>query len=543
MGQGLSGSRQGVKKMNSLFKLWDRIGLQMKLQILIQGFLIVILLFAQYWIYTQLERQILDAAQERTVAFADGAINGLNTLMVTKVGDQDVISDAKARALFIQKMGVSDKVKELRIIRAKGTIDEFGAGLPQEQAVDELDRSVLASGKKQFKLITGAGGQASLRVVMPFIGMKEFRANNCLKCHGVDEGTVLGAASVTVDIKDNLETLHTINIGIWMGQGLLQIIMFTVVNLIVRRLLKQLGGEPQVAMDLARDVSNGNLSGHIHLKPGDNSSVLAQLDAMRASLSKVVCDVREGAERVASSSDEIAQGNLDLSARTERQASSLEETAASMEQLSATVKQNASSAQQANQLAMNASKVAVKGGEVFTQVVGTMQDINESSRKISDIIGVIDGIAFQTNILALNAAVEAARAGEQGRGFAVVATEVRSLASRSANAAKEIKGLINASVSGVEQGTKLVDQASATMTEVVGSIKRVTDLMGEISAASNEQSQGVSQVGEAVVQMDQVTQQNAALVEEMAAAANSLKSQAHDLVQVVSKFKLDMQAA
>ena len=529
--------------MDSLFKLWDRIGLQLKLQILIQGFLIVILLFAQYWIYTQLERQILDAAQERSVAFADGAINGLNTLMVTKLGDQDVISDAKARALFIQKMGVSDKVKELRIIRAKGTIDEFGAGLPQEQAVDELDRSVLASGKKQFKLITGAGGQASLRVVMPFIGMKEFRANNCLKCHGVDEGTVLGAASVTIDIKEDMETLHTINMGIWMGQGLLQIIMFTVVSLIVRRLLKQLGGEPQVAMDLARDVSNGDLSGHIHLKSGDNSSVLAQLDAMRASLSKVVCDVRQGAERVASSSDEIAQGNLDLSARTERQASSLEETAASMEQLSATVKQNASSAQQANQLAMNASKVAVKGGEVFTQVVGTMQDINESSRKISDIIGVIDGIAFQTNILALNAAVEAARAGEQGRGFAVVATEVRSLASRSANAAKEIKGLINASVSGVEQGTKLVDQASATMTEVVGSIKRVTDLMGEISAASNEQSQGVSQVGEAVVQMDQVTQQNAALVEEMAAAANSLKSQAHDLVQVVSKFKLDMQAA
>ena len=260
---------------------------------------------------------------------------------------------------------------------------------------------------------------------------------------------------------------------------------------------------------------------------------------MRDSLSGIVGQVRSGAEGVSSASAEIAQGNHDLSARTEHQASALEQTAASMEELNATVKQNAETTKQANQLAQSASQVAVKGGQVVAQVVDTMKGINESSHKISDIISVIDGIAFQTNILALNAAVEAARAGEQGRGFAVVASEVRSLAGRSAAAAKEIKSLINASVERVTQGTTLVDQAGVTMTEVVSSIKRVTDLMGEISAVSNEQSLGVGQIGEAVQQMDQVTQQNAALVEEMAAAASSLKSQANELVETVAVFQLN----
>jgi methyl-accepting chemotaxis protein len=307
----------------------------------------------------------------------------------------------------------------------------------------------------------------------------------------------------------------------------------------VRGIGRQLGGEPDEAAELARSVAAGDLTSQIVLRPGDTTSMMAQLVTMQNSLAGVVGNVRQGAESVSTASSEISQGNHDLSARTESQASALEQTAASMEQLSATVKQNADSARQANQLAASASTVAVKGGEVVAQVVDTMKGINEASRKISDIISVIDGIAFQTNILALNAAVEAARAGEQGRGFAVVASEVRSLAGRSAEAAKEIKTLINTSVERVEQGTALVDEAGNTMTEVVSSIKRVTDLMGEISSASNEQAAGVSQVGEAVTQMDQVTQQNAALVEEMAAAASSLKSQAQDLVKVVAVFKLD----
>jgi len=293
------------------------------------------------------------------------------------------------------------------------------------------------------------------------------------------------------------------------------------------------------AADVAGKVAQGDLSSHITVTGRDElGQLLASLDEMQSSLAQVVARVRQGSESVSTASSEIAQGNQDLSARTESQASALEETAASMEELSSTVKQNADNARQANQLAQSASTVAVQGGEVVAQVVDTMKGINDASRKINDIISVIDGIAFQTNILALNAAVEAARAGEQGRGFAVVAAEVRSLAGRSAEAAKEIKTLITDSVQRVEQGTALVDQAGSTMNEVVTSIRRVTDIMGEISAASSEQSQGVAQVGEAVTQMDQATQQNAALVEEMAAAASSLRSQARDLVQTVAVFKL-----
>ena len=293
------------------------------------------------------------------------------------------------------------------------------------------------------------------------------------------------------------------------------------------------------AVRVARAVADGNLAIEVPvLGSNELGQLMAALSDMREHLEQVVTAVMHGSESVATASAEIAQGNNDLSDRTEQQASALEQTAASMEQLGSTVNQNADSARQANQLAQSASTVAVRGGDVVGQVVNTMRDINNSSRKIADIISVIDGIAFQTNILALNAAVEAARAGEQGRGFAVVASEVRVLAGRSAEAAREIKALITASVERVEHGSTLVDHAGATMTEVVDAIKRVTDIMGEISSASSEQSLGVAEIGEAVGQMDQVTQQNAALVEQMAAAASSLKSQAQDLLATVAVFHL-----
>jgi methyl-accepting chemotaxis protein len=300
----------------------------------------------------------------------------------------------------------------------------------------------------------------------------------------------------------------------------------------------------QHAVKLAETVAGGDLTSQIEVRSKDETGQLLQaLKHMNDSLKQVVGQVRGGTEAIATASGQIAAGNMDLSSRTEQQASSLEETASSMEELTSTVKQNADNARQANQLAASASAVAQKGGAVVAQVVGTMGSINASSKKIVDIIGVIDGIAFQTNILALNAAVEAARAGEQGRGFAVVAAEVRNLAQRSAAAAKEIKSLIDDSVDKVGSGARLVDEAGATMEEIVASVRRVTDVIGEISAASTEQTAGIEQINQAIAQMDQVTQQNAALVEEAAAASDAMQQQAGALAQVVSVFKLSTESA
>ena len=308
---------------------------------------------------------------------------------------------------------------------------------------------------------------------------------------------------------------------------------------ITRSIVRQLGGEPRYAMEITEKIAAGNLAVAVDLRDGDKNSLLYAINAMRLSLANIVTDVRISADAITHGSSEIASGNMDLSSRTEEQAGALEETASSMEELNSTVKQNADNARQANQLAQSASSVAIKGGEVVGEVIKTMGNIDASAKKIVDIISVIDGIAFQTNILALNAAVEAARAGEQGRGFAVVASEVRNLAQRSAAAAKEVKTLIDESVENVEIGSKLVNQAGTTISEVVESVRRVTDVMSEISAASQEQTAGIDQISTAITQMDQVTQQNAALVEEAAAAAASLEDQANKLMHTVSMFQID----
>ncbi|MFM0478336.1 methyl-accepting chemotaxis protein [Paraburkholderia strydomiana] len=309
--------------------------------------------------------------------------------------------------------------------------------------------------------------------------------------------------------------------------------------LISRSILRQLGGEPSAAQEMAAQIAEGNLTVSVQVAPGDRTSLMASLEAMREKLTSIVSGIKTSAESISVAAGEIAQGNQDLSQRTEEQAASLQQTAASMEELTSTVRNNTDNARQGSTLASAASATAASGGEVVQQVVATMQDISSSSTKVTEIISVIEGIAFQTNILALNAAVEAARAGEDGRGFAVVAGEVRTLAQRSATAAKEIKDLIEASVSHVTNGSQLVENAGQTMGEVVRSVKQVTDIMGEIASASSEQTKGIEQVNVAVTQMDEVTQQNAALVEQATAAAQAMSDQAESLRAAVSIFRVD----
>ena len=341
-------------------------------------------------------------------------------------------------------------------------------------------------------------------------------------------------------IQDTIDSARTMTMIFGLASLLIGI---TAAVLITRGLLLRLGGEPAYAADIAGRIAAGDMTVDIIVKAGDQSSLIHAMRQMRDSLAELVGQVRSGTDMIATATNQIASGNLDLSSRTEQQASSLEETASSMEELTATVKQNGDNARQAHLLAQTASSVALKGGAVVAHVVATMDSINTSSNKIVDIIGVIDGIAFQTNILALNAAVEAARAGEQGRGFAVVASEVRNLAQRSASAAKEIKMLIGDSVDKVETGSRLVGEAGSTMSEIVASVKRFADIMGEITAASKEQEVGIEQINMAIIEMDNVTQQNAALVEEAAAAAGALEEQAATLAQIVSVFKVDAMPA
>ena len=434
------------------------------------------------------------------------------------------------------RIALADVADKQKFLYAK--LDEFGRAMSDEPGkkafapLRGLMDEFWAQGVENIKLIQAGKKEEAFEYLVD----KTIPARNRLLAPLADEKKRQGedlAARIESLIADARLALYTdLAVAALVILGLMGLLVY------LRAVTRQLGADPQELKRVADAVAAGDLASNIRVSPGDKDSIMAALSSMSHKLASTVQTVRQNAEGVATASAEIAQGNHDLSSRTEQQASALEETAASMEQLGSTVRQNADNARAANQLAMSASTVAVQGGEVVAEVVETMKGINASSNKIADIITVIDGIAFQTNILALNAAVEAARAGEQGRGFAVVAGEVRNLAQRSAEAAKEIKELITASVERVEQGTQLVDKAGVTMTEVVNSIRRVADIMGEISAASSEQSSGVAQVGEAVTHMDQATQQNAALVEEMAAAASSLNQQAQELVNAVAVFTL-----
>ncbi len=517
--------------------MFNQLTIRAKLTLAFTGLAVMVLLVAG------LSLKSLGSANQRFINFVNGinarsqvaghlrvavdrrAIAARNLVLVTQAADLNL---EKALVTQAHEDVRSDMAKLKEMMASATDVKEKGRAL-----VAEMDKIEQAYGPVALAIVNLALNQQKEQAITKM-------NNECrpllaaLSKAAAEYSDYTGARSA--ELTQEGEALYSQQRAYLIAACVLAFMAAAGAGLVVTR---SITGPLSQAVRMAEAVAAGDLTVQVGAQGKDEVSVLiGALGRMSHALGGIVSQVRLSSDSIATGSSQIATGNADLSQRTEQQASALQQTAATMEELNSTVRNNADNAKQANQLALGASGVAVKGGEVVGQVVQTMKGINDSSRKIADIISVIDGIAFQTNILALNAAVEAARAGEQGRGFAVVAAEVRSLAHRSADAAKEIKTLITNSVERVEQGTLLVDQAGKTMEEIVGSIKRVSDIVGEISAASVEQSSGVSQVGEAVTQMDQATQQNAALVEQSAAAAESLKQQAHHLVQAVAVFKV-----
>ena len=458
----------------------------------------------------------------------DATMAGLTGMMVTgTVAQRDVFLDQ------VKQLGY---IRDVRVLRGEAVSKVFGPGTAKDITTpDALEAEVMQSGKPIIR-IEEKDGVEFLRAVRPTLAYSDYLGKDCTSCHQVPEATVLGVVSMRL-------SLESVNAGLaaqrWKSILAAFLTSIPVLMLIYPFIRKVVTVPLATGVKAARRIASGDLTQDIAVNSRNEVGELQQaLKDMNSSLIRIVSEVRTGTDTIFIASREIAAGNTDLSNRTELQAGTLEKTAEAMHQLTATVNQNAENARRANQLAESASEVAVRGGQAVSQVVETMESINTSSRKIEDIIGVIDGIAFQTNILALNAAVEAARAGEQGRGFAVVAQEVRALAGRSAAAAREVKTLIDESVSKVEAGGAQVHQAGATMEEIVQSIGHVAEIMGQIANASMEQTAGIEQVNTSITEMNSVTQQNAAMVEEAAAGAQQLQDQAGNLERVVNTFKI-----
>jgi len=546
-------------------KWWEKLALQLKLQILIQGFLIAILVTSQQWVSIQFEKQVLNAAQDRSKAVADGAINGLNTLMVTKSGEDEIISNKPSRALFIQKMGASEGIKEMRIIRGKGINDEYGAGLPEEQAVDDLDRTILASGKAESKIIR-EGESAWLRTEVPFIAMKNFRTTNCLKCHGVDEGAVLGAASVTIDVKDDLAQISIVNTWAWVGQGILQIILFFVIGYIVRHLLSQLGGEPAYVIDIVRHISKGNLSGEIVTRNGDSSSLLAAMKQMQLGLKDIIGGTLQTAEKLSQAAQKLANSSHQVLKASELQSDASASVAASVEEMTVSVVQISENASDARKHASGTGDLAKEGSSAVQEVIVQMNKISEAvstssdlitslgeqSHQISNIVNVIKEIADQTNLLALNAAIEAARAGEQGRGFAVVADEVRKLAERTSLSTQKIAEMVKAiqsstdsAVAGMSEGSarvsesvRIVGHAEDSMAKIQDGVMKVLASVQDISSALTEQSSASNLVEQNVEGIAQKAEETSTIIKDISASADHLEHLAAQLKESVGLFKL-----
>jgi methyl-accepting chemotaxis protein len=548
--------------MNGISGWWHGLGLQYKLQLLIQGFLIAILLITQQWITAQFESQVMGAAENRAQVIADGAINGLNTLMLIKGADGLAISDGPTRSTFIDKLAASDKVKELRVMHSKALDTGYGQGLPRERPVDDMDQSTLTSGKVAVKLDADAG---TVRAVLPFVAKENFRTINCLGCHQVPEGTVLGAASVVVDVADDMAAIRKVHLAFWIGHLLLQVVLFFVIHLIVRRLLRQLGGEPAYVIDIVKQIATGNLTGEITTRRGDDNSLLAAMKQMQSSLRAIIGKTFLTAETLVKAAQQLASSSHQVLTASERQSDASASVAAAVEEMTVCISEISDSAGSAQKHASEAGALAKDGSKVVQEVIvemdhisdavttasGSITTLGKQSDQISDIVKVIKEIAEQTNLLALNAAIEAARAGEQGRGFAVVADEVRKLAERTTHSTEEIAAMIQAIQGGtrnvvdgmakgstrVSEGVQLVGRADSSMEKIQDGVEKVLASVDHISSSLREQKSTSNDIAKNVENIAQMTEETSSIIKEVAASADHLEQLAEQLRESVGQFK------
>ncbi len=544
---------------------WRNIGMQAKFQILTQIFLFALLVASQQWVSHQFERLVLKAAEERARLLADGAINGLNTLMVTKIGQQDVISDKAARALFIKKLSGAESVKEVRIIRGKAVNDEFEAGLPEEQPVDDLDNRVLASGKPEYLMNTGGEGASTLRAVVPFIAVADFRGTKCLKCHEVKENTVLGAASIVVDVSGDITTIKNANVWIWISLGAIQVILFFVIGFITRQSiinpLKRMR-DAISSIEKTQDFTQ-------RLPAAGRDEICQTASAFNNMVEKIQGTLKQvygSVHRLHGASDSVADASRKVVEGSTEQSNSSVLMATAIEQMMASIERVSGRADDALAISHTSREVSELGGNIIGKTVQGMEQIavavneashtvetlGEQSRKITSVVQVIKEVADQTNLLALNAAIEAARAGESGRGFAVVADEVRKLAERTSNSTMEISAIIDAiqtstddavreiqdAVAKVNEGQALAGQAGDKIAEIREQSANVSASFRDISDALREQSATTREIVRNVENIERIADGNLAVAQSMATSVEHLNGIAIQVDDAVSIFKV-----